>query len=130
MMSVSQVRQNYHEESEAGVNKQINLELYAFYTYRSLVSRETAASHVGATVELVYTASRAEFIAHFRLIRAARDESSDRFAASIFPACLLCSIVAAVFRHTISTVMTLLSMDSTNTSRRLLTRSWNTPTSS
>ena len=32
----NQVRQNYHEESEAGVNKQINLELYAFYTYTSL----------------------------------------------------------------------------------------------
>jgi len=37
-MATSQVRQNYHEESEAGVNKQINLELYAFYTYLSMVS--------------------------------------------------------------------------------------------
>lgn len=34
----SQVRQNYHEESEAGVNRQINLELYASYTYLSMVS--------------------------------------------------------------------------------------------
>nr|QSX72262.1 ferritin 2 [Halisarca dujardinii] len=32
----SQVRENYHEESEAAVNKQINMELYAFYTYTSL----------------------------------------------------------------------------------------------
>jgi len=32
----SQVRQNYHEESEAGVNRQINLELYASYTYMSM----------------------------------------------------------------------------------------------
>ncbi|XP_072172118.1 soma ferritin-like [Diadema setosum] len=32
----SMVRQNYHEESEAGVNKQINLELYASYTYLSM----------------------------------------------------------------------------------------------
>lgn len=39
MMSVSQIRQNYHEESAADINKQINLELYAFYTYRSLVSQ-------------------------------------------------------------------------------------------
>ena len=31
------VRQNYHEETEAGVNKQINLELTAFYTYLSMV---------------------------------------------------------------------------------------------
>lgn len=34
----SNVRQNYHEESESGVNKQINLELYAMYTYLSMVS--------------------------------------------------------------------------------------------
>jgi len=32
-----QVRQNYHEETEAGVNKQINLELTSFYTYLSMV---------------------------------------------------------------------------------------------
>jgi len=32
----SLVRQNYHEESEAGVNRQINLELYASYTYLSM----------------------------------------------------------------------------------------------
>ena len=32
----SQVRQNYHQECEALVNKQINLELYAFYTYTSI----------------------------------------------------------------------------------------------
>jgi len=31
-----QVRQNYHEDCEAGVNKQINLELYASYTYMSM----------------------------------------------------------------------------------------------
>jgi ferritin heavy chain len=33
---MSQVRQNYHADSEEGVNKQINLELYAMYTYMSL----------------------------------------------------------------------------------------------
>ena len=33
----SQVRQNYHQESEEGVNKQINMELYAMYTYLSMV---------------------------------------------------------------------------------------------
>jgi len=32
----SQVRQNYHAECEAGVNKQINLELYASYVYQSM----------------------------------------------------------------------------------------------
>jgi len=33
---MSQVRQNYHSESEAAVNKQINLELYASYVYQSM----------------------------------------------------------------------------------------------
>ena len=34
----TQPRQNYHEEAEAGVNRQINLELYACYVYQSMVS--------------------------------------------------------------------------------------------
>jgi len=33
---MSQPRQNYHSECEAGVNKQINLELYASYVYHSM----------------------------------------------------------------------------------------------
>ena len=37
-MAESQVRQNYNEESEKGVNQQIGLELYAMYTYMSMVS--------------------------------------------------------------------------------------------
>ncbi|CAM6031358.1 unnamed protein product [Sphagnum compactum] len=36
MSKVSQVRQNYHQECEAGVNKQINLELYASYVYQQM----------------------------------------------------------------------------------------------
>ncbi|XP_066303341.1 soma ferritin-like [Branchiostoma lanceolatum] len=36
--SQSQVRQNFHEESEAGINKQINMEYYASYVYRSMAS--------------------------------------------------------------------------------------------
>lgn len=35
---VSQVRQNYHQDCEAAVNRQINLELYASYVYLSMVS--------------------------------------------------------------------------------------------
>lgn len=34
----SQVRQNYHQDCEAAVNRQINLELYASYVYLSMVS--------------------------------------------------------------------------------------------
>ena len=37
-MAVSQCRQNYHAECEAGVNRQINMELYASYCYQSMVS--------------------------------------------------------------------------------------------
>ncbi|KAH9513575.1 hypothetical protein Btru_033396 [Bulinus truncatus] len=32
----SQCRQNYHQDSEAGVNRQINMELYASYCYKSM----------------------------------------------------------------------------------------------
>lgn len=35
-MAQTQPRQNYHAECEAGVNKQINLELYASYCYQSM----------------------------------------------------------------------------------------------
>ena len=35
---MASIRQNYHEECEAVVNKQINLELYASYVYMSMVS--------------------------------------------------------------------------------------------
>ena len=34
----SKIRQNYHEECENGVNKQINPELYASHTYLSMYS--------------------------------------------------------------------------------------------
>jgi ferritin heavy chain len=36
MASDSKIRQNFHAESEAGINKQINLELYASYVYQSM----------------------------------------------------------------------------------------------
>jgi len=35
-MATSQVRQNFHRDCEAGVNKQINMELYASYVYLSM----------------------------------------------------------------------------------------------
>lgn len=37
----SNVRQNYADFCEEGVNKQINLEMYAMYTYLSLVSQKS-----------------------------------------------------------------------------------------
>jgi len=35
-MALSQVRQNFHRDCEAGVNKQVNMELYASYVYLSM----------------------------------------------------------------------------------------------
>ena len=35
-MAQSQPRQNFHLESEAGINRQINMELYASYCYQSM----------------------------------------------------------------------------------------------
>merc|ERR1711893_156151 len=35
-MAMSQCRQSYHTDCEAGINKQINLELYASYAYQSM----------------------------------------------------------------------------------------------
>lgn len=34
----TQVRQNFHEECEEAINRQINVELFASYTYLSMVS--------------------------------------------------------------------------------------------
>ena len=35
---MSVIRQNFHEECEALINKQINMELYASYVYLSMVT--------------------------------------------------------------------------------------------
>jgi ferritin heavy chain len=37
-MSMSKVRQNFHANSEALINKQVNMEFYASYVYLSMVS--------------------------------------------------------------------------------------------
>jgi len=36
-MATSQIRQNFAAECEAGINKQINIELHASYVYMSMV---------------------------------------------------------------------------------------------
>lgn len=43
----SQVRQNFHQDCEAAINRQINLELYASYVYLSMV-RGRAAAYIQA----------------------------------------------------------------------------------
>merc|ERR1712119_153258 len=47
-MAVSKIRQNYHEDCEALINKQINMEFYASYVYLSMASyfaRDDIALH-------------------------------------------------------------------------------------
>merc|ERR1711915_291298 len=47
-MALSKVKQNFHSESESLLNKQINMELYASYTYMSMAAyfaREDVALH-------------------------------------------------------------------------------------
>lgn len=43
-METSQIRQNYHRDCEAAINRMINMELFASYTYTSMVSRKYSAS--------------------------------------------------------------------------------------
>ena len=43
-MSVSRVRQNFQEECEALINKQLNMEFYASFVYLSMVSVVTFES--------------------------------------------------------------------------------------
>merc|ERR1712037_359447 len=47
-MAVSKIRQNYHDDCEALINKQINMEFYASYVYLSMssyFSRDDQALH-------------------------------------------------------------------------------------
>ena len=44
-MSETRPRQNFHEDCEAGINRQINLELYASYVYESMVSFNSIIFH-------------------------------------------------------------------------------------
>jgi len=47
-MSLSKVRQNFHSNSEAVINKQINMEMYASYVYLAMYAyfnRDDVALH-------------------------------------------------------------------------------------
>ena len=41
----SQIRQNYHQDCEAAVNRMINMEMYASYTYQSMVRKAKVISY-------------------------------------------------------------------------------------
>ncbi len=54
---VGKGRHNYHEESEASINKQINIELNAHYQYLALVSVAQTSiefSHIGVNKEAIF----------------------------------------------------------------------------
>ncbi|XP_014867094.1 PREDICTED: ferritin, middle subunit-like [Poecilia mexicana] len=42
----SQVRQNYHRDCEAAINRMVNMEMYASYTYTSMVRRNHTAETI------------------------------------------------------------------------------------
>uniref|UniRef100_A0A8C6NJ47 Ferritin n=1 Tax=Nothobranchius furzeri TaxID=105023 RepID=A0A8C6NJ47_NOTFU len=45
----SQVRQNYHRDCEAAINRMVNMELFASYTYTSMAyyfSRDDLGDHI------------------------------------------------------------------------------------
>lgn len=39
----SQVRQNYHRDCEAAINRMVNMEMFASYTYTSMVRKDSCA---------------------------------------------------------------------------------------
>lgn len=41
----SQVRQNYHRDCEAAINRMVNMELFASYTYTSMVRNASVSSN-------------------------------------------------------------------------------------
>merc|ERR1711953_1218622 len=60
-MAVSKIRQNYHEDCEALINKQINMEFYASYVYlpmSSYFNRDDQALHGFAALELEKTVNQ------------------------------------------------------------------------
>merc|ERR1712228_690530 len=50
-MAVSKIRQNYHEDCEALINKQINMEFYASYVYLSMSSYFLESEYLAEQVE-------------------------------------------------------------------------------
>ena len=58
MATESQVRQNYAKPSEDGVNKQINMELCAMYTYLSMVRLWGGGGGGGGEGEHLHTLSQ------------------------------------------------------------------------
>ncbi|GBM12106.1 hypothetical protein AVEN_131702-1 [Araneus ventricosus] len=75
MSKGSQIRQNYHEESEAGVNKQINMELYASYVYAAM-SKAHQKQAAGSCLRLPISTNKGECVYISDLYRADRGSKS------------------------------------------------------
>uniref|UniRef100_A0A8C6L082 Ferritin n=1 Tax=Nothobranchius furzeri TaxID=105023 RepID=A0A8C6L082_NOTFU len=61
-----QVRQNYHRDCEAAINKMVNLELFASYTYTSMAfyfSRDDLGDHITNLTKMdANTSKMAEYL--------------------------------------------------------------------
>ena len=71
-MSVSRVRQNFQEECEALINKQINMEFYASFVYLSMVSIVTFKSiicHYDLSRPLTSVVTTRHFMASLNILR-------------------------------------------------------------
>jgi hypothetical protein len=57
-MSQTQPRQNFNSEAEAGINKQINVELHASYIYQSMVNTKIRTEQnrifIGLNLKSIY----------------------------------------------------------------------------
>jgi len=67
---MSLVRQNFHEECEEALNKQINLELFASYVYLSMVSQRIDPSAFDAYLcpPLLFRLSRDQSVSRINLL--------------------------------------------------------------
>lgn len=50
----SQVRQNYHRDCEAAINRMVNMELFASYTYTSMVRKTTQSRVLVAHIDVFF----------------------------------------------------------------------------
>ena len=73
---MSRIRQNFHEDVEARINKQINMELYAHYVYLSMVGRLKLENH--------YKTIRYFFIIQLQSYYFARDDIANHGFAKFF----------------------------------------------
>lgn len=78
---MSQTRQNYHNDSEAGVNKQINLEFYAAFVYNSIAFHFDRADVSLKEFHEFFKRRADEEIQHARVLMKFQNQRGGRFIA-------------------------------------------------